>query len=140
MRAKDPDLTGAASGGNLLGGANDKPSFVGTLSMQGQGRSRRGPEHIGRILESVFKEQHIEEPIRVHRVVLDWEHLAGEEISRHASAVYVEHGTLIVEVENPAWMHRLQMQEEELRIRINRHFGEKTIRQIRFRLGPPSKP
>jgi predicted nucleic acid-binding Zn ribbon protein len=88
----------------------------------------------------LFKQQNIEEPIRVHRVVLDWDSLAGEEISKHASAVYVEHGTLIVEVESPAWMHRLQMQEGELRTRINHHFGEDIIRQIRFRLGSPSAP
>jgi predicted nucleic acid-binding Zn ribbon protein len=45
-----------------------------------------------------------------------------------------------VEVDNPAWMHRLQMQEGELKTRIHRHLGEELIRQIRFRLGSPSKP
>ena len=105
-----------------------------------QGSSRTGPEHIGTILDSLFKQQRMEEPIRVNRAVLEWDHLAGEEVARHARAVHVDHGTLIVEVENPAWMHRLQMQEWELRARINRHFKEDMIRQIRFRLGSAPTP
>ncbi len=102
---------------------------------QGQGRSRKGPEHIGSILDSLFKQQGIEEPIRVHRALLDWDRLAGRDVAGHARAAYIEHGTLIVEVDSPAWMHRLQMQEGELRDRLNRHFGEEIIRRIRFRLG-----
>jgi predicted nucleic acid-binding Zn ribbon protein len=105
-----------------------------------QGRSGKDPEHIGTVLDSLFKQQGIEEPIRVHRAVVDWDGLVGDNVSRHASAVHIEHGTLVVEVESPAWMHRLQMEESALRTRINRHFGEEIIRQIRFRLGSPSTP
>jgi predicted nucleic acid-binding Zn ribbon protein len=104
------------------------------------GRSRGRPEHIGTVLDSLFKQQGIEEPIRVHRTVVDWETIVGNTVSRHARAVHVEHGTLVVEVESPAWMHRLQMEESALRTRVNRHFGEEIIRQIRFRLGSPSTP
>jgi predicted nucleic acid-binding Zn ribbon protein len=103
-----------------------------------QGRSKGGPQHIGTILDSLFKQQGIEEPIRIHRAVVGWDSLVGDTISRHARAVHIEHGTLIVEVESPGWMHRLQMQELELRTRVNRHFGEDVIRQIRFRLGSTS--
>jgi predicted nucleic acid-binding Zn ribbon protein len=106
--------------------------------MAGQERSRRGPEHIGAVLDSLFKQQGIEEPIRIHRAVVDWGRVVGDRVSRHARAVHIEHGTLVVEVDNPAWMHRLQMEESALRTRINRHFGEEIIRQIRFRLGSPS--
>jgi predicted nucleic acid-binding Zn ribbon protein len=105
-----------------------------------QGRSKPGPQHIGTILDSFFKQQGLEETIRVHRAVVDWDSVVGDTVSRHARAVHIEHGTLIVEVESPGWMHRLQMQEEELRTRINRHFGEEIIRQIRFRLGSASTP
>ncbi len=105
-----------------------------------QGSSQTGPEHIGTILDSLFKQQRLEESIRVNRAVLEWDLLAGQDVSRHARAVHVDHGTLIVEVESPAWMHRLQMEEGELRARINRHFKEEIIRQIRFRLGPVPSP
>ncbi len=108
--------------------------------MGNQGRSRKGPEHIGTVLDSLFKQQGIEESIRVHRAVIDWDSVVGDAVARHASAVYIEHGTLVVEVESPVWMHRLQMEESDLRTRINRHYGEDIIRQIRFRLGPPSTP
>ncbi len=100
-----------------------------------QGRSRMGPEHIGTVLNSLFKQKGIEESIRVHRAVVDWDSVVGDAVSRHARAVHIEHGTLIVEVESSVWMHRLQMEESALRTRINRHFGEDIIRQIRFRLG-----
>ena len=105
-----------------------------------QGSSRTGPEHIGTILASLFRQKRMEDPIRVNRVVLEWDFLVGEQVCRHAKAVHVDHGTLIVEVENSAWMHRLQMQEWELRARINRHFEEEIIRQIRFRLGSAPTP
>lgn len=102
--------------------------------MGNQGRPGKGPEHIGTVLDSLFKQQGIEESIRIHRAVLDWEAVVGEPVAKHASAVHIEHGTLVVEVESPVWMHRLQMEESSLRSRINRHFGEDIIRQIRFRL------
>ena len=108
--------------------------------MGNQGRSRKGPEHIGTVLDSLFKQQGIEESIRIHRAVGDWDSVVGEAVSRHASAVHIEHGMLVVEVESSVWMHRLQMEESALRTRINRHFGEDIIRQIRFRLCSPSAP
>lgn len=107
--------------------------------MARKGRSRQGPEHIGTVLDSLLKQQGIEAAIRAHRAVLDWDLLVGDAVSRHARADYIDHGTLIVEVENPGWMHRLQMQERDLRTRINRHLGEEIIRQIRFRLGSTTR-
>ena len=103
-------------------------------------RFKAGTEHIGKILDSFFKQRGIEESIRVQQAVLEWDSLVGDVVSKHAKAVHIEHGTLIVEVESPGWMHRLQMQELELRTRVNRHFGEDIIRQIRFRLGSTSPP
>jgi predicted nucleic acid-binding Zn ribbon protein len=120
--------------------AGTKGSSAEAVEMGSQGRSRKGPQHIGTILDSFFRQQGIEEPIRVHRAVVDWDSIVGDAVSRHGRAVHIEHGTLIVEVESPGWMHRLQMQELELRSRINRHFGEDIIRQIRFRLGSTSPP
>jgi predicted nucleic acid-binding Zn ribbon protein len=99
-----------------------------------QGRPGKGPEHIGTVLDSLFQQQGIEESIRVHRAVVDWDAVVGEAFAKHASAVHIDHGTLVVEVENPVWMHRLQMEESDLRSRINRHFGEDIIHRIRFRL------
>ncbi len=108
--------------------------------MGNQGRSRKGPEHIGTVLDSLFKQQGIEESIRVHRAVLDWDAVVGDTVARHASAVHIERGTLVVEVESSVWMHRLQMEEATLRAQVNRHYGEDIIRQIRFRLGSPPTP
>jgi predicted nucleic acid-binding Zn ribbon protein len=119
--------------------AVEKRPSAEAVEMGRQGRFKAGPEHIGTILDSFFKQQGIEESIRVHRAVLDWDSLVGDSVSRHAKAVHIEHGTLIVEVESPGWMHRLQMQELEFRTRVNRHFGEDIIRQIRFRLGSTSR-
>ncbi len=105
--------------------------------MERQGRAGKGPERLGAVLEALFEQQGIEEPIRIHRTVVDWESVVGESVARHARAAHVEHGTMIVEVDSPAWMHRLQLEESALRTRINQHFGEEIIRHIRFRLGSP---
>jgi len=105
-------------------------------------RSRRkdpGPEHIGQILETLFRETGLAGPVRENRAALFWEEAAGEGVSRHTRAAYVEQGTLWVEVDHSVRMHSLQMQEEDLRRRLNqaiRQSGDAagSIRQIRFRL------
>ncbi len=108
--------------------------------MARQGRTSTGPEHIATVLDSLFKQEGLQEAIRVHRLLLDWDSIVGDAVARHTTAAYIEHGTLIVEVASSAWMHRLQMQESDLRTRVNRHLGEGVIQQVRFRIGSPSTP
>jgi predicted nucleic acid-binding Zn ribbon protein len=105
----------------------------------GKPREESRPQHIRSILETVFRETGLEEQVRENRAVLYWEVAVGKDISRYARAAYVEKGTLWVEVNNSVRMHSLQMQEEDLRRRINQTLKQSgsaagTVRQIRFRL------
>ncbi len=102
-------------------------------------REESGPKHIRSILETVFRETGLEEQVRENRAVLFWEEVVGEDVSRHARAAYMEQGTLWVEVNNSVRIHSLQMQEEDLKRRMNRAIKQSgsvagTVRQIRFRL------
>lgn len=98
-----------------------------------------GPQHIGTILTEIFRETGLEERVRENRALFHWEEAAGEDLCRHARAAYVEKGTLWVEVNNSVRMHNLQMQEDDLRERLNgaiRRSGSAAgpIDRIRFRL------
>ena len=78
--------------------------------------------------------------MEANKALLHWNSAAGRKVSRHTEAVRVDRGTLYVEVDNTVWMHQLQMEEAELRDRLNRELkahepGQEPVRQIRFRLG-----
>jgi predicted nucleic acid-binding Zn ribbon protein len=98
-----------------------------------------GPQHIRNILETVLQETGLGEQLRENRAVVLWSEVAGDEIAPYSRAVTVEKGTLWVEIDHPARIHRLQMEEAALKERINLALKAEntragTIRQIRFRL------
>jgi len=102
-------------------------------------RKSAGPQHIGQILETLFRETGLADPIRENRALLFWEEAVGKDVALHAQAAYMEKGTLWVEVDHSVRMHSLQMQEEDLRKRLNRAIRESgvaagSVRKIRFRL------
>lgn len=102
-----------------------------------------GPEHIKKILEDVFKDSGLESQVRAHSALIFWKRVAGEEIYARAKAAYLERGTLFVAVESSVWIHRLQLQETDLRKRMNRELAKEApgvdpIKQIRFRLSNES--
>jgi len=100
-------------------------------------------KHIRQILETVLEETGLKERMRDNEALLHWSRAVGEKASRHTEAAHVERGTLFVDVDNTVWMHQLQMQESELRTRLNQELeahtpGDSSIKQIRFRLGRSS--
>jgi predicted nucleic acid-binding Zn ribbon protein len=102
-------------------------------------REESGPEHIRTILKTVFRDSGLEDQLRENRAVLCWEDVAGPELARVTRGSYVEKGTLWVEVNNSVRMHSLQMQETDLRTRLNLALKQSgstagAVRQIRFRL------
>ena len=111
--------------------------------MNEKASSDTGPEHIKKILEEVFKDTGLESQLRANSALILWKRVAGEEIYTRAKAAYLERGTLFVAVESSVWMHRLQLQETDLRRRMNRELAKEApdvdpIKQIRFRLSNES--
>jgi len=120
------------------GGNKGREGAGGTSTSRTPGEES-GPQHIRSILNTLLRETGLEDHVRENRALLYWEEAAGEDLCRHARAAYVENGTLWVEVNNSVRMHSLQMQEADLRGRLNgviRRSGSPTgaVRQIRFRL------
>ncbi len=108
----------------------------GTSVKQGEDT---GPQHIRKILQSVLRETGLEEQVHENRALFCWDEVAGPALAAHTRASFVERGTLWVEVDNPVRIHSLQMQETDLRNRVNHALKEsgtrtESIRQIRFRL------
>ncbi len=96
--------------------------------------SKTGSVHIRTLIKDVLQQQGIEEKIHAHRAVVYWDSIVGKDISPFTRAVYVKQDKLFVEVNSSVRIHQLQMQETEIRDRINRKLGKTMIQSIRFQL------
>jgi len=104
------------------------------MMMRNKDKPETGSVHIRTLIKDVLKKQGIEKEIHAHRAVVYWDSIAGKTLSPYTKAVCVKGDTLYVEVNSSVRIHQLQMQEEEIRVRINKKLGKTTIQHIRFRL------
>jgi len=75
---------------------------------------------------------------RLHETeVIDaWSKIVGEFIAAHSAPVALREGVLYVRVLQPALHYELeQISKSEILRKLKQHFGGKTIRDIRFRVG-----
>ena len=95
-------------------------------------RKRGKPTPVGDIIGSVMKGLDIpEDTAERGRILLAWEEIAGS-ASEYASPVRFRGKTLIVSVDNPAWMTELSMRKAEIIERVNRTAGKTVVDDIRF--------
>ena len=63
-----------------------------------------------------------------------WESVAGVHIAAHCRPVDVQHGTLIVEADNPAWTAEIQYVRADIVDRLRERLPELNIKNIRVYL------
>lgn len=65
-----------------------------------------------------------------------WMAAAGDEARKHAHAVSLKNGALMVIVENSVWLYKLTLDKKDILERFNETYsGRKKARDIRFRVG-----
>ena len=64
-------------------------------------------------------------------VALSWRRLVGEPLARRSFVYRLEHGTLLVGVENNVWMQELVLLKQDLLQRLNRLPGVQ-VHDVRF--------
>ena len=64
--------------------------------------------------------------------LLLWDEVVGENIAENTNPEKVEHGTLLVTVENSSWRQELVFKKKEIIDKLNNKIGKKTIKDIRF--------
>ena len=85
-------------------------------------------EALGRLVRSLGMEGRLEEQQAVDK----WAQVVGDRIARHARAVYLDGGKLVVEVESAAWRQELFYMKQEILNRLDRSIGKPLVQDIIF--------
>jgi len=99
------------------------------------------PVSLGDGLRRAIRDLGLSRAFRAHRAVMLWTRAAvetaGPQAGERSQAERLEDdGTLLVTVDGDAWRHRLMMDREVLRHRLNEWIGTDLITSVRFRKGP----
>ncbi|HHS13882.1 MAG TPA: DUF721 domain-containing protein [bacterium] len=74
---------------------------------------------LGDIIKETIVDLGIQETIKKHQVITDWDQLVGTAIARVAEPQRLSRGRLFVKVINDAWRNELFYQKNEIIDRIN---------------------
>lgn len=93
-------------------------------------------QSLGDGLRQAIAELGLSRAFRTHRALLLWPQAVAEVVGEPAAGMskarQLEAGHLLVAVSSDAWRHRLGMEREALRRRINDWTGADTVLSIRF--------
>jgi len=90
---------------------------------------------IGSIIPEILKGWKLDDRIRLDDVAAAWRKLVGDFIAQNTSPDALKRGVLTVRVLQPAIHHTLAMQKGTLLQKLKAHFGDETIKEVRFRHG-----
>lgn len=92
-------------------------------------------QSLGAIIPQILKTWKLDERLREDDVAAAWEGIVGAFNARHTAPDGLKRGVLTVRVIQPALHHTLMMQKGTLLKRLQERFGEKEIKDLRFRHG-----
>jgi len=97
-------------------------------------RSKGPLTPVNEVLNSVMTGLEMPEDIELKgKVFLAWEEAVGD-VAAHTHPFRFRGSTLIVEVDEPAWLTELSMRKTEIVNRLERAVGEKVVEDIRFEI------
>ena len=92
----------------------------------------RRDEHVGSVIERTLKRLKLWQRLRESDAVQVFSEAVGEEVARHAEAVSINNGKLIVRVPSAVWRQELQFRQREIVEALNAALGSKMVREIFF--------
>lgn len=69
-----------------------------------------------------------------------WPTIVGVDAAPHVRLGGVDHGTVVVEVDAPAWATRLRFGARELLAAIEREIGPDVVVRVEVQVRPPRRP
>jgi len=88
------------------------------------------------LLPALMQKLGLKERLRESEVIEAWSSIVGEFIAVHSAPVALRGGVLYVRVLQPSLHYDLeQIAKAEVLRKLKQRFGNKTIRELRFRLG-----
>jgi predicted nucleic acid-binding Zn ribbon protein len=100
---------------------------------------RKHPVHAGELVAKTARRFKLHEKMMMYKLWERWAEIAGAAIIEHARPERWQRGTLVIMVENSAWMQELSFLKDQMIERVRAIFPETKITGVRFELGalPP---
>ena len=89
-------------------------------------------QHIGGPLKKILKSSGLEKRVAQQNAMEVWANVVGENVSKNAIPVDVQHGIMIIKTETPAWRQELHFQKKTIVENLNKKLNKKVIKDIRF--------
>lgn len=93
------------------------------------------PQLIGGVLKDVLEKLSQAKKGGISEIVARWPALAGRELARHTRPANLRSRTLLVNVDESAWLYQVNLQKEALLKAVQKKMGKQKIQEIRFRIG-----
>jgi predicted nucleic acid-binding Zn ribbon protein len=90
-------------------------------------------ESIGAIIKQWLRANGLEDKVQESSVPNYWVEIVGESVAKHAQVERVDKGKMFVRVESAVWRNELAMRREEIRQKVNQHFGAEIVKEVIFR-------
>ena len=87
-----------------------------------------------KVLHAILHNCRVEEGSAYVSLFSIWETIAGIHVAAHCKPVDVQHGSLIVETDNPAWTAELQYKRRSILAALHKRLPELGIQNIRVHL------
>ena len=88
------------------------------------------------LLPNVMQKLGLKERLQETEILAAWKSLVGEFIAAHSCPISLRAGVLFVRVLQPALHYQFeQISKAEILRKLKQRFGQKIIRDIRFRIG-----
>ena len=84
------------------------------------------------LLKHLIKEKGFDELIEQQKAIDVWSAAVGRVISEKTEPILVENGVISIKVKNSSWRQELQLQRDDIIMRINSQLNKKIIKDIRF--------
>jgi len=101
---------------------------------------KKETRHVKGIVDGLIRKWESGPLKKGNAVMSAWSEAVGSDRRRHARPVSLKKGTLVVIVENSAWLYRLTMEKRTILERFNKSYrGRARAEDIRFRIGDLSE-
>ncbi|MCI2430157.1 DUF721 domain-containing protein [Candidatus Acetothermia bacterium] len=84
------------------------------------------------LMEKLFRRHGLGEEYRAQEPALHWPKVVGARMAKITEPLYVQNGVLFVAVTSHVFQHEFTLMRAEFRKKLNEHFGEERVREVRF--------
>ncbi len=98
-------------------------------------RKKAYPTDISVILNSLLTKKKLKKKIADCKVFEIWDDVAGEKIAEKTEPLELRKGVLKVMVSDHVWLQQLQFLKEEIKDRLNKKLGKKSVENLYFQIG-----